>query len=131
MGGLPVQFADLHIIPLFPQSSLALPSATCGVPKSRTSLLQSLLLVLGRESYGIYRVGKGPGVGLTPPNIDFLFSQPPNNLIHQLLSLSEVLCSNWAPCYLSLCGHSLFFFFCPSGRSVPVHPSTSYLPAFC
>lgn len=47
-GGPPC--SDLHIIPLFPRSSLAVPSAMCDVPKSRTSLLQSVLLVL-RESH--------------------------------------------------------------------------------
>ena len=51
VGGLLIQSADLHLFPLFPWRLLALPFARWGVPKSRTSELQSLLLVLGRHSH--------------------------------------------------------------------------------
>ena len=66
VGGLLIQSADLHLFPLFPWRLLAFPFARWGVPKSRTSELQSLLLVLGRHSHQGLQGWKGAREGPDP-----------------------------------------------------------------
>ena len=84
----------------------------------------------GDTAIRAYRVGKGPGKGLTP-DISLLSSSafelpcPPTSepfwgsVVWHGFSLR-----GWV-----LCGHSLFNF-CPSGSVFLIHPFTSYLPMF-